>query len=180
MFNRLFSRKKKQKEFEAIERGFLLFDNTGEVIQAESLLKNKGFQVAVKAPPTEVRKGCDMVIEFPLMNKLEILRVLEEAGLPPLDVVPVSNPLLEPTDMVRKKDFGDYLMIQVANMKLTVDKKSLCIVNVSGGGCPDVPYLAAILVGKRLDEAKEPRSLGHTLCGYTLQLAFEEAKKCLL
>jgi len=47
-------------------------------------------------------------------------------------------------------------------------------VNVSGGGCPDVPFLAESLVGKSLREAPPPRSIGHTLCGYALQLAYEE------
>jgi len=59
-------------------------------------------------------------------------------------------------------------------MKMTIDKRDLRIVNVSGGGCPDVPYLAESLVGRTLYEAPAPRSLGHTLCGYALQLAYEE------
>jgi hypothetical protein len=54
-------------------------------------------------------------------------------------------------------------------------------VNISGGGCPDVPYLAKELVGKTLNEAPAPREIGHTLCGYALQLAFEEmGRRCLL
>jgi hypothetical protein len=40
----------------------------------------------------------------------------------------------------------------------------LTIVNVSGGGCPDVPYLAAMLVGKNIYEVPEPNEIGHTLC----------------
>jgi len=71
-------------------------------------------------------------------------------------------------------------MVQAANMKLTVDKGSLTIVNISGGGCPDVPYLAEQMVGKPLTEAPSPREIGHTLCGYALQLAYEEMKRrCL-
>jgi hypothetical protein len=72
-------------------------------------------------------------------------------------------------------------MVRAANMKLTVDKETLTIVNISGGGCPDVPYLAKELVGKTLNEAPAPREIGHTLCGYALQLAFEEmGRRCLL
>jgi hypothetical protein len=62
-------------------------------------------------------------------------------------------------------------------MKLTVEKKSLTIVNISGGGCPDVPYLAAEMVGKTLSQSPRPRDIGHTLCGYALGLAFEEIQK---
>ncbi|OAG26954.1 hypothetical protein TH606_09620 [Thermodesulfatator autotrophicus] len=171
---------KEDKKDSGVEKGFLLFENTSEVIRAEELLKKEGFPVKVKAPPPEVRQGCDMVIEIPLMLKLEILRFLEEHRVSPLSLVPVKDPLLEPVDMCRVKDFGDYLMIHVANMKITVDKKTKVIVNISGGGCPDVPFLASIMLGKPLDQAPEPRAFGHTLCGYTLQLALEEAKKrCL-
>jgi len=65
-------------------------------------------------------------------------------------------------------------------MKITVSKESLEIVNVSGGGCPDVPYLAQEMVGKKLTEAPSPREIGHTLCGYALQLAFEEIRRICL
>jgi hypothetical protein len=62
-------------------------------------------------------------------------------------------------------------------MKITVRKSDRMIVNISGGGCPDVPYLADRLVGRTLESAPEPRSLGSTLCGYALQLAYEEMKR---
>jgi len=159
------------------DRGILVFENTSEVIRAENELKSRGWKVRVMGPPPEIRTGCDLVIEFPLIEELNILRSLEEVGLTPLQVVPVSSPLLQPVDLFHCKNFGDYLMVRAANMKLTIDKNSLIIVNVSGGGCPDVPYLAGELVGKRLDEAPQPRSIGHTLCAYALQLAYEEIKR---
>ncbi|MGB9628863.1 MAG: DUF3343 domain-containing protein [Thermodesulfobacteriota bacterium] len=162
------------------DRGFLVFENTSEVIQAENLLKKRGWEVKVMGPPPEIRKGCDLVIEFPLIEELKITKILQDAGLPPLQVVPVSSPLLEPVNLFQIKDFGKYLMVKAANMKLTVEKESLTIVNISGGGCPDVPYLAEQMVGKRLDKAPSPREIGHTLCGYALQLAYEEMKRrCL-
>lgn len=156
------------------DRGILVFDNTSEVIRAESLLKREGWNIAVMGPPPEIQTGCDLVIEFPLLEELKIVRVLTEAGLEPLQVVPVTSPLLKPVDIFRTKDFGRYLMVRAANMKLTVDKETGIVVNVSGGGCPDVPYLAAEMIGKKLSQAPQPRDLGHTLCGYALQLAFEE------
>jgi hypothetical protein len=162
------------------DRGFLVFANTSEVIRAENLLKAQGWRVRVMAPPPEIRSGCDLVIEVPLIEGLKIKKVLEDARIAPLQMVPVSGPLLQPVDLFRVKDFGRYLMIRAANMKLTVDKETLIIVNVSGGGCPDVPYLAEKMVGKYLAEAPSPREIGHTLCGYALQLAYEETKRqCL-
>lgn len=162
------------------DRGFFLFENTSEVIKAEKLLKKNGWQIRVMGPPAEVRKGCDMVIEFPLIEGLNALRLLEGAGLTPIDIIPVNSPLLKPVDLYHTKDFGRYLMVRAANMKLTVDKETMIIVNISGGGCPDVPYLAHEMVGRHLHDAPDPEDLGHTLCGYALKLAYEEMKKrCL-
>jgi hypothetical protein len=175
--------RKNQPEVEQREKadcGFLVFENTSEVIQAENLLKKKGWKIRVMGPPPEIRSGCDLVIEFPLIEELKITKILHDAGIPPLQVLPVTGPLLQPVDLFKIKDFGGHLMIQAANMKLTVDKESLTIVNISGGGCPDVPYLAEQMVGKNLNEAPSPREIGHTLCGYALQLAYEEMRRrCL-
>jgi len=156
------------------DRGILVFENTSEVIRAENALKAAGWQVRVMGPPPEIRQGCDLVIEFPLIEELNILRLLEKKGVAPLQAVPVDSPLLQPVDLFHVKDFGCHIMVRAANMKLTIDKDTHVIVNVSGGGCPDVPYLAKEMVGKTLSEAKRPRDIGHTLCGYALQLAYEE------
>ena len=128
-------------------------------------------------PPPEIRQGCDLCIEFPLIEELQIVYVLEKERIPPLKVVPVTSPLLQPVDIFQTKDFGSHLMVRAANMKLTVDKTNLMIVNISGGGCPDVPYLAAAMIGKTMESAPIPRDIGHTLCGYALQLAYEEVQR---
>ena len=160
-----------------VGRGIMVFEQTGEVIRAENLLRDQGWAVRVMGPPPEIRTGCDLVIEFPLIEELHLVRELTEAGIAPLQVVPVSGPLLAPVDLYQTTDFGDYLMVRAANMKITVAKGDLRIVNVSGGGCPDVPWLAHCLCGMRLDEAPEPRSLGQTLCCYSLQKAYEELRR---
>jgi hypothetical protein len=160
--------------------GILVFESTTEVIQAESALKKAGFKVRVMGPPPQIQTGCDMVIEFSLLEQLVIIRVLRKNNLEPIQCIPVDAPLLEPVNIFHTKDFGDYLMVRAANMKMTIDKRTLEIVNVSGGGCPDVPYLARLMIGQNLKNAPEPAEHGTTLCGYTLQLAFEELKrKCL-
>jgi hypothetical protein len=162
------------------DRGILVFEHTSEVIRAEKVLKRAAWPIRVMGPPPEVRSGCDLVIEFPLIEKLNIVRTLRLEGISPLDAVPVSSPLLQPVDIFQVKDLGKYLMVRAANMKITVDRETSIIVNVSGGGCPDVPYLAARMVGKSLAEAPAPNEIGHTLCGYALHLAYEEMKRrCL-
>lgn len=165
----------KKKKWKA-DCGILVFEHTSHVIRAEQVLKSSGFPVRVMGPPPDIQTGCDLVIEFPLLEELHVRRHLEKADLQPLQVIPVSSPLLSPVDLFHTKDFGDYVMVRAANMKMTIDKRTLEIVNISGGGCPDVPFLAYQLVGKTLAEAPRPRDLGHTLCGYALELAFQELK----
>lgn len=169
--------KKEENRKSSADRGILVFANTSEVIKAENLLKKSGWSVRVMGPPPEIQTGCDLVIEFPLIEELNITRELQKAGIPPLAVAPVMSPLLKPVDLFHTKDFGKYLMVRAANMKITIEKESHKIVNISGGGCPDVPFLAKEMVGKTLNEAPEPKDLGHTLCGYALELAYEELQR---
>ncbi|MDR0828182.1 MAG: DUF3343 domain-containing protein [Desulfovibrio sp.] len=159
------------------ERGIILFTHTGDVIQAESVLKQAGLPISVKAPPPDLRTGCDLGIEYLLLHESFARVILDKANLTPLNYFHVSGELLEPISIFQHKDFGEYLMVRAANMKLTVEKSSGRIVNVSGGGCPDVPYLGALLVGTTLQEGVMPRAEGRTLCAYALQLAWEEAKR---
>ncbi|OHE60787.1 MAG: hypothetical protein A2Z47_08070 [Thermodesulfovibrio sp. RBG_19FT_COMBO_42_12] len=181
MFKTKKEKREKGREGKSPDRGFLVFHNTSEVIRAETILKKQGWDVRVMGPPPELRTGCDLVIEFPLMEQLNILRVLEEKKVPPIKMVPVDNPLLKPIDLLRTKDYGNYIMVRAANMKLTVEKDTLKIVNISGGGCPDVPYIAEELIGKTLRESPSPKDIGHTLCAYALHMAYDEIKKiCLL
>ncbi|NLA95449.1 MAG: DUF3343 domain-containing protein [Clostridiaceae bacterium] len=169
-------RKRKVKTVPATgDRGLLVFEHTTAVIRAERLLKQQGWEVRVVGPPPELRTGCDLVIEFPLLDELAVVRLLTGANTGPLMVVPVNSMLLEPVDLLHVKELGRYLMVRAANMKITVDKETGMIVNVSGGGCPDVPYLAEQMVNKSLDEAPAPRDVGYTLCAYALQIAFDRS-----
>ena len=164
---------------EGQDRGVLAFANTAEVIRAEAALKAAGLRVRVMGPPQEMRTGCDMVVEFDLVREPQARRILAEAGLTPLAAAPVRAGMLEPVSLFQTKDFGQWLMVRAANMKLTVDKTTRVIVNVSGGGCPDVPALAELLVGRTLFDAPPPLSRGQTLCAYALELAFREAQRLL-
>lgn len=170
----------KQKEQIKTDRGILLFENTSEVIRAENILKEHGYSIKVVGPPAHVRKGCDLAIEIPIVHAMGILKILDSYRIPPIEWLPSNDGNLKPVDLFHIKDFGRFIMVRAANMKITVHKSSLIIVNISGGGCPDVPYLAAILVGKKINETIEPRLIGHTLCGYALQLAYDKIKELCL
>ncbi len=160
-------------------KGMLVFSHTGEVIRAEQVLLDAGFCVEVKGPPPELRTGCDMIVLFPLLEEVAILQTLAQAGLTPDQTAPVQDTLLEPVSLFHCVDFDKWFMVRAANMKITADKESGRIVNISGGGCPDVPYLANLLTGLDVRTAPEPRTLGHTLCCYSLQKAFEELRRHL-
>ena len=153
---------------------FLAFANTGEVIHAERILKEGGMSVRVMAPPPALRTGCDMVLVISLMHGFQAVAMLEAQNLAPLRMTPVGSALLEPVSLFQTKDYGEWLMVRAANMKLTMEKASGRIVNVSGGGCPDVPYLAAQVVGKNIHETDLIKEHAQTLCGYALHLAAQE------
>ncbi len=150
-------------------------------MRAESVLKERGFEVKTVAPPPEVREGCDLAIEFDLVDETGVRRALEEAGIEPLKVVPLEDPSLRPLEFTRVKEVDGYLMVRCGNVKVTVDRDGT-IVNVSGGGCPDVPYLARELIGENvleLEEDRMPARLGWTLCAYTLDKAVRRARRAL-
>lgn len=168
-----FRKKKLENNSEKHDRGILVFQNTTEVIRAENILKTQGWKIKVMGPPPNIRSGCDLVIEFPLIEELSILRSLSKVNISPIQVVVVNEDLLEPVNLLHEKEFGKYLMIRAANMKITVDRDTKIIVNISGGGCPDVPYLAEKMVNKYLDEVQQPKDIGYTLCAYALQIAYD-------
>ena len=159
------------------DRGLLVFAHTGEVIRAERALREAGFTVEVKGPPPRLRTGCDMVVVFPLLSQAAVLKRLKLADIEPEQVVSAHDVLLEPVSLFQTKRLGRWLMVRAANMKITIDTADERIVNISGGGCPDVPGLAQNLCCLRLSEAPEPLHLGQTLCCYSLQKAFEELRR---
>lgn len=88
-----------------------------------------------------------------------------------MPIKPGTAPLLE---IVKLTDFGAWIMAKVGNMKVTFEKASGLIVNTSGGGCPDIPYLHAQMIGKTVDESPRPKEIGFTLCALNAERALEE------
>ena len=162
---------------EALEKGkgLIILNEVSEAMQAEKMLKSFGYGVRGVAPPPEIRKGCDLAVEFNLIDQLGVERLLKRSGLSPLDIVSLDTLSQKPLDITKEKDFGKYLMVTAANMKITVDKEKGTIVNISGGGCPDVPYLTVSLVGNNITEVESPGENGYSLCAYMLEKAYEKA-----
>jgi hypothetical protein len=173
-----FKKKEKPSQEEndshAVTRGLLIFAHPTTVIDVEQILRDEGYEIRVVSPPPSYRTGCDLSVEFPLEAEAAITELLNNANLTPLDVVPITSKGMEPLHFVRKKWYGKYLMVRAANMKITVDTETKIIVNISGGGCPDVPYLATELIGQHINEAPDLTEVGFSLCAYSLNTAREE------
>lgn len=165
--------KRKQETFEG--GGLVLFDTVQDAMQAEKVLKKAEYAVRLVAPPPELRRGCDLAVAINLVEKLGVERTLNQNDVAYVEVTPLKAGTAAILEIVRVIDFGEWVMVKAANMKLTFEKKSGVIVNTSGGGCPDIPYLHAGLIDKRLGEAPRPRDLGYTLCALMLDRALEES-----
>jgi hypothetical protein len=155
--------------------GIIIFDAVAEAMQGEKVLKKEGYQVKLIAPPLELRKGCDLALEINLVEQLGIERLLEKHDVLFIEVKPLKSADSEILEIVEVTDFGEWLMVKAANMKLTFEKKTGIIVNTSGGGCPDIPVLHFSLLDQRVDKAPRPRDIGFTLCALMLDRALEEA-----
>ncbi len=161
-------------------RSVFLFEHFRDGMRAEDILITAGFHTRSGAPPPDVRTGCDLSISVPTSETVDAEKKLLEHGIKVWDVIfkfSGNLPELQISKLLKKVDYGGYVMVRVGNMKLTYQKKSGVIVNVSGGGCPDIPLLAVMMIGKTLDEVAPPAQTGFTLCAYTLQKAYEVALK---
>jgi len=171
LIKKLFSRRYERP------KGILLYGSVQEVILTNELLASHGFQVRLVAPPPEVRVGCDLAVEFDLIEQEAIETLLKLEGNQPQKIVSTKNML---PDLLKKSDIIEidgYLMCKAGNMKITIDSHEHKIVNVSGGGCPDIPYVAQQLYRTRLEEARKPVDLGNSLCSFLLQIAFGALKE---
>ncbi len=157
--------------------GIVLFPDVASAIRSEGILKKSGYEVKLVAPPPELRMGCDLAIEINLVEQMGIERLLKEEDAPYVRIAPLKKGAQELLSIVKLTDFGRWMMVKAGNMKLTYDKETGIMVNISGGGCPDVPYLNLQLVGKHLAEAPRPRELGFTLCAMMLDCALLECQR---
>ena len=160
----------------AAPSGFMAFSHTGQVVAAQKALLAAGLAPKIKAPPPALQEGCDMVLEFPLEEQAIYLTVLAEKRIRPLKVMAADGPLTAPESLFRRLDFPAHLMVSAANMKITITRDGGRVVNVSGGGCPDVPALAARLMGSVVTEALDTDEF-RSLCSFSLAQAKEEAER---
>ncbi|MFO8011520.1 MAG: DUF3343 domain-containing protein [Dehalococcoidia bacterium] len=154
--------------------GLVLFEDVPQAIRTEKVLRKAGYQVKLVAPPPALRKGCDLSVEINLVEQMGIERLLGEQNLAYMEISPLREKSSDLLDMVKVTDFGNAVMVKAGNMKISFDKSTGVILNTSGGGCPDIPYLHAELIDKKLAEAPRPKDIGFTLCALMADRAFEE------
>ncbi len=154
--------------------GIIIFQEVSQAIQAEKTLKGAGHEVKLIAPPPELRMGCDLALEVNLVERGGLERLLNGKGAPFAGIFPIMKGTAELCEIVKVTDYAQWTMVKAGNMKLTFDKGNGLIVNISGGGCPDIPYLHVEMVDKLLTEAPRPKDLGFTLCAVMLDRAYEE------
>ena len=171
-----FFKRKQKTVFEG--GGVVLFMDVQDAMKAEKVLKDAGYAVRLIAPPPALRKGCDLAVEINLVEQPGIERLLNRKDAAYISINPFKIGTSELLEIVKVVDFGRWVMVRAANMKLTFDKESGIIVNTSGGGCPDIPHLHAELIGKQLTEVPRPKDVGFTLCALMLERALEESLTC--
>jgi len=152
--------------------GLILFETTHDAMKAEKLLCEENIKIRLVAPPLSKRTGCDLGIEFNIMDRVLIDRIIRARKISHIAVDELEEDSSRVLELVDLTDYGEFIMFKAGNMKLTVNTETKTIVNVSGGGCPDIPYLNIELVGKKIKDAKRPRDLGFTLCALMLDKAF--------
>jgi len=158
-----------------MKNALVIFELVQHAMQAEAALQQAGYEIQTVAPSPEVRAGCDLAILIDATLQVGIERTLREFGIPFMGVIFPEIVDLRPLDLLKEFDYGDWMMVRCGNMKVVFDKHTGIIVNVSGGGCSDVPNIARSLMGKKLGEAPTPRSIGYTLCAYTGDKAYQRA-----
>ena len=153
--------------------GIIIFQDVAQAIQAEKIMRKAGYALRLLAPPPQYRMGCDLALEIDLAGQAGIEQLFREKGASYVGIFPMMKDTAELSDIVKVTDFGQWTMVRAGNMKLTFDKGSGIIVNSSGGGCPDIPYLYTEMVDKHITKAPKPKDLGSTLCAVMLDKAYE-------
>jgi len=129
--------KKGKQQF--VGDGIIIFRDVASAMKGERLIKDSGSDVKLVAPPEELRMGCDLALEINLVEKPGIERLLQEKGIPVVRISPLNNGSSGLCEVLKVTDFGRWYMIKAGNMKLSYEKETGLVVNISGGGCPDIP-----------------------------------------
>ncbi len=168
-----------KQNFEPDSSATILFEHSKSAIRAEYILKKHGFKVMLAAPPPDIRKGCDLSVMVDAGQQIDVMKLLDNECIYYIDLIAYTCGQ-KPVELTTKKEIDGFIMVKSGNMKLTFSKTNGDIVNVSGGGCPDIPYIAQQLINTNLASPIKPLDIGSSLCAYLLDRALSEAKRTFM
>lgn len=155
--------------------GLGLFENVQDAMKAEKILVEAGYSLKLVAPPPSLRMGCDLALEINIVEQPGIERTLKDKNAHYMQVSPLKEGTSAIMQMTQVTDFGQWTMVKAGNMKIAYEKATGKIVNTSGGGCPDIPFLHVEMIDKTLEESPKPKDMGYTLCARMLDIAYQKA-----
>jgi len=120
------------------EKALVVFDYIYHALRGKHVLEKAGLKIKEVAPPPEYRTGCDLALELSATEVDTAERILDEKNVLILDILfmPKDTKLVPVylTKLIKTTDFPDYTMVRCGNMKITYQKGTGIIVNISGGG----------------------------------------------
>jgi len=120
------------------EKALVVFDYIYHALRGKHVLEKAGLNIKEVAPPPEYRTGCDLALELSATEVDTAERILDEKNVLILDILfmPKDTKLVPVylTKLIKTTDFPDYTMVRCGNMKITYQKGTGIIVNISGGG----------------------------------------------
>lgn len=120
------------------EKALIVFDYIYHALRGKHVLEKAGLKIKEVAPPVEYRTGCDLALELSATEVDTAERILDEKNVLILDILfmPKDTKLVPVylTKLIKTTDFPDYTMVRCGNMKITYQKGTGKIVNISGGG----------------------------------------------
>lgn len=120
------------------EKALIVFDYIYHAMRAKHVLDKAGFKIREVAPPPEYRTGCDLAIEINAEDIDAAESLLEKERVLILDILLVpKDSKLSPvflTQLIKTFDIDGFKMVRCGNVKVTYEKASGMVVNISGGG----------------------------------------------
>ena len=111
-----------QRKKEISGKGIVILKSVLEAMRAEKVLRGFGYCIRMVAPPPDIRSGCDLAVEFDIIERTGVERTLHKHRIIPLDIIIADDVGLRPLEITREVDFGRHLMVKAGNVKLTFEK----------------------------------------------------------
>jgi|WetSurMetagenome_2_1015567.scaffolds.fasta_scaffold30047_4 hypothetical protein len=154
-------------------RALVIFDSVFNAIEAEAALSERGLDTRVVALPPQQRRISGLALEIDRADQVAVKHLLRQ-GKAGFIAITSLHPSWQPMDLVTITDFDIWRMVAAGSIKLTYHKQSGEIVNISGGGFPDIPFLIKEIIGKSVLSVP-PMHDFHSVSAWMLNQALKTA-----